>query len=250
MAFTYAYANAFGGQGLVLVVEEPEAHLHPLAQQWVAAKLTELVSQGVQIILTTHSPYFLSLARPGTAIRVYKDAETAATRIVQLRPETLATHLREMGAPQKVTAANVGAFYENSSTSEIKAGLFARACALVEGQTEALALPELLRRAGTDVVRQGIAFVPVSGVSNLAKWVRYFRAHKIPVYAIFDTDSDKTGNDARAAGSSRRDALLALGLDGDHDWMHYTSGPIGVNRYFSCFDANYERAMRTGALPS
>jgi putative ATP-dependent endonuclease of OLD family len=58
MAFTYAYAQVFGGEGLVLAVEEPESHLHPLAQQWVASKLRDIAAAGVQVFVTTHSPHF------------------------------------------------------------------------------------------------------------------------------------------------------------------------------------------------
>lgn len=36
MAFSYAYAKAFSTDGLILTVDEPENHLHPLAQEWVA----------------------------------------------------------------------------------------------------------------------------------------------------------------------------------------------------------------------
>jgi putative ATP-dependent endonuclease of OLD family len=65
ISFAYAYAKAFHGQAgnLVLVVEEPEAHLHPLAQQWMAKKINEAASEGVQVVVTTHSPAFLDVLK-------------------------------------------------------------------------------------------------------------------------------------------------------------------------------------------
>jgi predicted ATPase len=42
-----------------LIVEEPEAHLHPAAQVALAGCLVRLVRRGLRIILTTHSEYFL-----------------------------------------------------------------------------------------------------------------------------------------------------------------------------------------------
>lgn len=60
LAFAHAYAKAFHG-GILLAVEEPEAHLHPLAQEWLAKKIAQMAKDGLQIILTTHSPAFVDL---------------------------------------------------------------------------------------------------------------------------------------------------------------------------------------------
>jgi predicted ATPase len=43
----------------LLVIEEPEAHLHPAAQAAFARSLVRLVNQGLRICLTTHSEFFL-----------------------------------------------------------------------------------------------------------------------------------------------------------------------------------------------
>ncbi len=45
--------------GDVFIVEEPEAHLHPEAQQIIARVLVELVNAGVYVIVTTHSDIIL-----------------------------------------------------------------------------------------------------------------------------------------------------------------------------------------------
>jgi putative ATP-dependent endonuclease of OLD family len=244
MAFTYAYAQVFGGEGLVLAVEEPESHLHPLAQQWVASKLRQIAAAGVQVLVTTHSPHFIDLSRPGATVLVRKSSEQAPTTVTQLIPSALVAKLKELGASDATSVENVGVFYENAATTAHKAALFARACVIVEGPTEELGLPELMAQLGIDLIQLGIAVVPAGGVTNIAKWVRYYSAHGIPVYPVFDTDSNKTGNDADQAREARRDIIRSIKLDSELDWNGYVNGPVGVHDSFAVFDSGYETALR------
>ena len=45
--------------GDLLIIEEPESHLHPEAQRGVAKVVVDLVRAGVKVMVTTHSEYFL-----------------------------------------------------------------------------------------------------------------------------------------------------------------------------------------------
>ena len=45
--------------GDMLIIEEPEAHLHPAAQAQMAATLARLVRAGVRVLVTTHSDFML-----------------------------------------------------------------------------------------------------------------------------------------------------------------------------------------------
>lgn len=45
--------------GNTLIIEEPEAHLHPAAQTQMAAALARLVRAGVKVLVTTHSDFML-----------------------------------------------------------------------------------------------------------------------------------------------------------------------------------------------
>ncbi len=46
-------------RGDLLILEEPESHLHPAAQQKMVQGLVQLVNSGVKVIITTHSEWVL-----------------------------------------------------------------------------------------------------------------------------------------------------------------------------------------------
>ena len=240
LAFAHAYARAFRDSGgLLLVIEEPEAHLHPLAQEWVARKIQELASEGVQVVVTTHSPAFLDVLSLEGLVLVRKEA--GDTRIVQLIREKLAQHCREKGAVG-ATAETILPFYGAAATQEILSGFFARKVVLVEGPTESMALPALMRRLphGTiDTVKDGVAVIPVHGKGNLPRWWRLFTAYGIPTYVIFDNDRE---DDPK--GVKRSDMLTSLGIPRDSfDYLLGTEDWV-VESEFCIFGENYESTMR------
>ncbi len=46
-------------RGDLLIIEEPESHLHPEAQRNIAKAIVRIVRAGVRVMVTTHSDYFL-----------------------------------------------------------------------------------------------------------------------------------------------------------------------------------------------
>jgi putative ATP-dependent endonuclease of OLD family len=236
LVFAHAYAKAFYG-GIVLAIEEPEANLHPLAQEWLARKIHQMANNGLQIVITTHSPHFVDILSLEGLVFVRKDSDNA-TVVCQLTKQGLADYCKENGShPQRTTPKTILPFYANQSTQEILNGFFAKKVVLVEGQTEQLALPVYLGKVGMDVTREGIAIVPVMGKGNLAKWWRLFTAYGIPTYVIFDNDSedDKTA-------TKRRDVLTTLKLDNadgiisSEDWLIYEG--------LCVFGKDFEATMR------
>ena len=68
--------------GDLLIIEEPEAHLHPSAQTAMALTLARLIRAGVRVIVTTHSNWFLqqiaNLIREGEVNRLKNGTPTSA----------------------------------------------------------------------------------------------------------------------------------------------------------------------------
>ena len=69
--------------GDTLIIEEPEAHLHPKAQTKIALTLARLVRVGVRVIITTHSDWLLeqigNLIREGEVMKLRKSKTESTT---------------------------------------------------------------------------------------------------------------------------------------------------------------------------
>lgn len=76
--------------GDTLIIEEPEAHLHPAAQTEMAATLARLVRCGVRVVVTTHSDWLLkaigNLMRQGELEEQASESATEGLSPSSLRP--------------------------------------------------------------------------------------------------------------------------------------------------------------------
>ena len=69
--------------GDLLIVEEPESHLHPMAQQQLAGLLTLMIRSGFRILITTHSHYMVEAMGMFTcAAGIDADARSKSMRLL------------------------------------------------------------------------------------------------------------------------------------------------------------------------
>lgn len=71
----------FIGPNRLLIWDEPENHLHPEWQVVFAEKLVKLAKEGIPVLVTTHSPYFLQ------SIRFHAGKEKLANYVNYYMPE-------------------------------------------------------------------------------------------------------------------------------------------------------------------
>jgi putative ATP-dependent endonuclease of OLD family len=167
----------------LLLIEEPEAHLHPQRQLRLMAFLQEQAGkvradgQQIQILVTTHSPNFASY------IRLENLAMLQGGRAFPMGPEHTqlnASDYRFLERFLDVTKANL---------------FFARAVMIVEGDSETILLPVIARLLGRDFQHYGVSLVNVGGV-GLGRYARVFmRKHPeiagvigLPVACVTDLD--------------------------------------------------------------
>jgi putative ATP-dependent endonuclease of OLD family len=240
LSFAHAYAKSFIGQGLIFILDEPETHLHPLAQKWLAKQIFKMAEDGLQIIITTHSPHFINLKFIGGLNLVRKDKET--TYIIRNTSKSLYEHCIATGANlTKTRKETVVPFYSNQAMAHILSGFFANKIILVEGLTEELSLPIYFDRIGFDTTEQGVEVIGVNGKGNIAKWWRLFTLYEIPTFVCFDNDI-RSHDDSD--GNKRKDALKAIGIPEEDFGFILGANSWNISDKYCVFGADFETTMR------
>lgn len=189
MAFVKAYMQTFSSENFILIIEEPEAHLHPLAQKWLKEYISEICKAGVQVIISTHSADFIDTEFLEGLVRVYK--ENGITKTIQLSKEDLCSYCTSLGVPKGTTKPeNIVEFYSTKLFPDQLKGMFAEKIILVEGETEYFAIPEYFKKEKYSLSEHGIEIVNCRSKSSIPLFWRLFKAYGYSCYAIFDCDKN------------------------------------------------------------
>lgn len=182
--------ETFNGESFILIIEEPEAHLHPIAQRWLKKYMNEMCSAGIQVVISTHSPEFIDAENLEGLAKVYK--ENGVTKIKQINAKELRNDCVEMGVPaEKITDDSVLEFYSACLYADQLKGLFAEKIILVEGDTEVLSLPKYFERIGFNLEANGVEIVRCQGKNNILKYYRFFKSYGYTCFCLFDADEGK-----------------------------------------------------------
>lgn len=160
-----------------LIVEEPEAHLHPQLQAVLLHYLESIKAvdgeKPVQLFVTSHSPNFASIANLDSLVCLVDKGGSVETFF----PRNV---VFEKGKREKLER------YLDVTRAEL---FFARRVIFVEGAAELMMVDALAKRIGCDLRQHGVSLISVEGL-NFDSFLPLFgdKALKIPVAVLTDAD--------------------------------------------------------------
>ncbi len=168
--------RAAGGDaaGELILIEEPEAHLHPQLQATLMDAMRQLP---FQVIATTHSTQVTAGASLSSFAVLSQQPNGVAVAAVPSRAAGLTPNDRQdLERYLDATKSNL---------------LFARRVMLVEGPAELLLIPPLVKRImGVDLEREGISVVAIHG-THFGPFARMFAADCMPKRCAIVADADR-----------------------------------------------------------
>lgn len=235
MAALRAFSDISGGS-LFIIADEPEAYLHPLAQRSLCRIFEQVAKAGTQIILTTHSPHFISSSHIQGMNKVWMN--NGKTYIKRLDVLELLKMKTDRGIEDCSTEGIVARLSRVLSV-QVREGFFARTVVLCEGDSEAMSLDIWAELLGFDMVKDGIAVVPSNGKFSMIDLAELYSALNIPVFLIFDSDSNKSGKELREHAQHNKWLIEFAG--GTSEEFPKTN----ITDSYCVLSPNYESVMRT-----
>ena len=180
-----------------ILVEEPEAHLHPQLQMLLLKHLADVASNQegneVQVIASSHSPILASQAPIDSIVSIHEvDGKISAVSVCSITIDD-----KTKKKLQRYLDATRGELF------------FARRILMVEGIAEALLLPVLAKISGGNLKESSVTVLNADGI-NFNAFIPLFGVERlgVPVVILTDGDATEIGGEmsATAAGLKARES--------------------------------------------
>lgn len=212
---------------IVLIVDEPELHMHSDWQKKMYEVFTKQTD--LQFVYSTQSENFISLKN-------WKQIRSISNFQIFPKKEVLQEQITANDGQNGTRADYLDDYaIKNLHISTILREnlelFFTKKCILVEGPSEKYGLPKLLKLSGCDVENFSVSIIPAWGKTKIKNYQMICKVFGIDYYTIYDSDKaedDEPTNENKAIENNAENGKITkfltsfeakLGVTGDNKFQ-------------------------------
>jgi predicted ATP-dependent endonuclease of OLD family len=198
---------------LILACEEPELYQHPPQARRLSDVFQKLSKANTQVLVTTHSPYFVS-GKEFSDVRLVRKSTEKNSVVAHISSADLNTFLTpHIHHPEHPTGAGMRAKISQSLQPHLNEMFFCRHPVFVEGLEDVAFITAALHLYGhwDEFHALGCHLVPANGKSHLIHPVAIASKMNIPYFLIFDCDGDCREQDRTKHAPDNKTLLSLVG---------------------------------------
>jgi putative ATP-dependent endonuclease of OLD family len=180
-----------GNPRLILGCEEPELHQHPPQARHLAGVLRLLSETNTQVILSTHSPFFLRGHTFDDVRCVRYDTNVQESSVRNLDLDRVAEMIGAALGEKPIPAVGLELKIEEALHDHIGEMFFSSAVVFVEGPEDLGFLQSYISLLDLRESLRSLRchFIPVTGKNNMIRPLAICRQLDIPAFAVIDADT-------------------------------------------------------------
>lgn len=186
-------ANISSGPRLILACEEPELYQHPPQARHLASIFSNLSTTNTQVMVCTHSSYFVSGRQVEDIRSVRTDFGSKCSVCYSTTFPSIVKKLSQTSHKKPIQPTGLKLKIQQQLQPELNEMFFTNVLVLVEGLEDFAYITTylMLTNKWEEFRRFGCHIVPVGGKSELEKPIAIAQDFNIPTFVIFDSDTHK-----------------------------------------------------------
>jgi putative ATP-dependent endonuclease of the OLD family len=227
---------------LILACEEPELYQHPPQARHLAAVFETLTQNNAQVLVTTHSPYFVSGRNFESVRLVRRDTNENCSKIEQYNYLKIADKFSSVTGDALKDASAALVKVHQILQPNLNEMFFTQRLILVEGVEDIAYLQSWMALTGRWELfrRLGCHIVPCNGKSEIIRPAIIAQGLGISHRVIFDSDRSKAGTNQEHYHV--RDNIALLRLSGENPTVPFLDQTLWGDKVV-CWPENFGKTV-------
>ena len=230
-----------GGQRLLLGIEEPELYQHPPQAKFLSIALSKLSETDSQIVISTHSPYFVDARRFDQIRLIEKTA--ASSRVKSWTIDEQRAYYSKVIGKKVIGPEAAKSALDRLLQPAVSEMFFCKRAIFVEGIEDVAIITAYLKHQNEwgEFLKHGCHFISANGKPGIPPLIALARGFSIPHFFIFDFDMGLKDSERQNENMTKfiKEFGVQLPADVKEDLFH---------KNFVCWENNIQESIaRTAA---